>query len=130
MSHFTKAESQIKDINVLQQACQDMNLTITANEKARGYRGNSLKGDFVIKLKGPYDIALQLENDGTYSLHTDWFGGSVAKQVGKNFGLLKQAYGIAAVRMEAESRGMMLEEEKMKDGTVRFHIREKVYNRA
>jgi hypothetical protein len=54
----------------------------------------------------------------------------VEKQVGRDFGLLKQMYSAEIIRNEAESRGMMLEEERLANGTVRFHIRERVYNRA
>jgi hypothetical protein len=130
LSHFTKTESQIRDIRVLKKACDNMGLEIVANANSRGYQGKSMKGDYVIKLKGPYDIALIQESNGNYSLHTDWYQGHVEKQVGRDFGLLKQMYSAEIIRNEAESRGMMLEEERLANGTVRFHIRERVYNRA
>lgn len=130
MSHFTKAESQIKDIRILKKVCDKMGFPVEENATARGYEGKNLKGDYVIRLKGPYDIALIKENNDTYSLHTDWFRGHVAKQVGNNFGTLKQNYSIEIVRQEAENRGMQLEEERLSDGTVRFHLKERMYNRA
>ena len=57
MSHFTDIKTQIKDIKALRLACQELGLTLLQNTEARGYYENKIKGDYVVQLKGPYDIA-------------------------------------------------------------------------
>jgi hypothetical protein len=63
MSHFTEIKAQIKDIEALRLACQELGLTLLQNVEARGYYDNKTKGDYVIQLNGPYDIALNKQQD-------------------------------------------------------------------
>ena len=77
MSHFTTIKTQIKDIEALRSACQEMGLTVLQNAEARGYYENKIKGDFVIQLKGPYDIAVQKQLDGPMRLTSDLWNGHV-----------------------------------------------------
>jgi len=97
MSHWTNIQTQIKDIAALDAAVKELGLALVKNATARGYASNQLKGDYVIRLKGPYDIAVNLNKQGfksdvthggvvaelgfsakravagAYSLSTDWF---------------------------------------------------------
>ncbi len=75
MSHFTEIKTQIKDIEALRLACQELGLGLVPNTEARGYYENKTKGDYVIKLKGPYDIALNKQHDGTFDLTADLWQG-------------------------------------------------------
>jgi Protein of unknown function (DUF1257) len=79
MSHFTEIKTQIKDIEALRSACQELGLTLLHNAEARGYYENKTKGDYVVQLKGPYDIALNKQTDGTYGLTADLWQGHVEK---------------------------------------------------
>jgi hypothetical protein len=56
MSHFTEIKTQIKDIEALRLACQELGLSLVPNTEARGYYENKSKGDYVVQLKGPYDL--------------------------------------------------------------------------
>src|ERR1043165_10210274 len=85
MSHFTTIKTQIKDIDALRAACIEMGFDLLDNVEARGI-GTQERGEHVIRLKGPCDIALQRETNGTYGLSTDWGGGHVEKEVGKDYG--------------------------------------------
>src|ERR1700690_4246888 len=58
-------------------------LTLLQNTEARGYYENKTKGDFVVQLKGPYDLALKKQPDGTYGLTADLWNGHVEKEVGQ-----------------------------------------------
>ena len=73
MSHFTTIETQIRDVSALRAACSELGLTIESNAQARGYSLNRIKGDLVIRLKGPYDIAVNRHEDGTFRLTRDWW---------------------------------------------------------
>jgi hypothetical protein len=68
MSHFTEIETQIKDIEALRLACQELGLNLLQNAEARGYYDNKTKGDYVIQLKGPYDIACRSQQAGIRDL--------------------------------------------------------------
>ncbi len=94
MSHFTTIKTQIKDIEALRSAVNELGLKLIPNTTARGYISNKTKGDYVIRLKGPYDIAVNQQPDGTFGLTTDWWDGHVEKEVGGNFGRLLQLYGV------------------------------------
>lgn len=96
MSHFTTIKTEIKDIDALKAACAELGLSVEANAKARGYQKNTLAGDYVIRLKGPYDVAVRQETNGQYSLHTDFWQGHVENELGKGFGTLKQLHQLDA----------------------------------
>ena len=58
MSHFTTVHTQLKDAAALAAACQELGVELLDHAVARGYGSNQHQGEYVIKLKGPYDIAL------------------------------------------------------------------------
>ena len=122
MSHFTTIQCQIKDIAALRDACQELGLELIENADARGYGTNRRTGDFVIKLKGPYDIALNRQPDGAYGLTTDWWEGHVEREVGGNFGRLLQLYGVYKATREARRKGYMVQRKQQPDGAIRLVI--------
>ena len=120
MSHFTEIKTQIKDIEALRSACQELGLTLLQNADARGYYENKTKGDYVVQLKGPYDIAVEpsAEKDGSFGLTTDWWDGHVAKEVGAGFGRLLQFYGVHKTLREAHARGLRATRRTEADGSI------------
>src|SRR5436189_5879873 len=105
MSHFTTIKTQIKDIDALRSAVQEMGLSLLQKTTARGYHENNIKGDYVIRLKGPYDVAVNKQKDGTFALTCDWWDGHVEKEVGTNYGKLLQLYGVHKAIREAKRKG-------------------------
>ena len=108
MSHFTTIETQVRDLDALREACEDLGLQLLSGVPCRGYAGATRKAAHVIRLKGPYDIAVEpsKEKDGTYGLTTDWWDGHVAKEVGTGYGRLLQTY---AIRLRHQHRFAVLE---------------------
>jgi hypothetical protein len=106
MSHFTEIKTQIKDIEALRLAVQELGLTLLQNAEARGYYENKTKGDYVIQLKGPYDIALNKQADGSFALTADLWQGHVEKEVGQNYGKLLQLYGVHKATIEGRKKGL------------------------
>jgi hypothetical protein len=108
MSHFTTIQTQIKDLEALQDACGALDLELTTRGDCRGYGGLVRKAPHVIRLKGPYDIAVEPSPDkeGSHDLITDWWDGHVAKEVGPGYGRLLQSYGVHKTKREARSRGL------------------------
>jgi hypothetical protein len=122
MSHFTTIQTQVRDLNALRHALGELNVTLHEKTTARGYAGNKLQGDYVIRLKGPYDIALNQTPDGSYGLTTDWWDGHVEKEVGAKFGRLLQLYGIHKTTIEARKRGHFVQRKAQKDGSIKLTI--------
>ena len=120
MSHFTTIQTQIRDLEALNDACAEMDLKLVANANCRGYAGITRKAPHVIQLKGPYDIAVDPspEKDGTYGLTTDWWDGHAVKEVGIGYGRLLQSYGIHKTMREARTRGLRVFRKQEQDGSV------------
>ena len=122
MSHFTTIQTQVRDLDALRSALGELGVTLLEKTNARGYANNKLKGDYVIRLKGPYDIALNKTPDGSYGLTTDWWDGHVEKEVGGKFGRLLQLYGIHKTTIEARKRGHFVQRKAQKDGSIKLTI--------
>ena len=122
MSHFATIQTQIKDIVALKAACNELGVAVLENTEARGYSTNNQHGDYVIRLKGPYDIAVNLQQDGTYGFTTDWYAGHVEKEVGKDFGKLLQLYGVHKATTEARRKGYSVSRGILKDGAIKLCI--------
>ena len=120
MSHFTTVHTQVRDLGALADACAELGVSLVPDTVCRGYGGLTRKAPHVIKLKGPYDIAVEpsKENDGTYGLTTDWWDGHVAREVGVGYGRLLQSYGIHKTMREARTRGLRVNRRQEEDGSV------------
>src|ERR1039457_5181597 len=120
MSHFTEIKTQIKDIEAIRSACQEMGLTLLQNADARGYYENKTKGDYVIKLKGPYDIALNKQPGCTFGLTADLWQGHVEKEVGQGYGKLLQLYGVHKATIEARKKGLSVLRRQQQNGSIKL----------
>jgi len=120
MSHFTTVNTQIRDIAALRAACTELGLEVIENAEARGYSSNRIRGDLVIRLKGPYDVALQRQPDGCYALHADLWQGRVESELGTGFGRLKQLYGVHKATLEARRKGMSVRRQPIDNGSIRL----------
>ena len=120
MSHFTEITTQIKDIEALRLACQELGLNLLQNAEARGYYENKTKGDYVIQLKGPYDIALNKQADGTFGITSDLWNGHVEKEVGQKYGKLLQLYGVHKATIEARKKGLSVLRRQKQDGSIKL----------
>jgi len=116
----TQIQIRIRDLDVLHQACNELGLTLHPDSDCRGHAGAVRKVPHVIKLKGPYDIAVDPspENDGTYDLTTEWRDGHVAREVGTGFGRLLQTYGVHATIREASLHGLRCTRQTRADGSI------------
>ena len=122
MSHFTSIQTRVRDIDALRDACGELGLQLLGNAQVRGYRDNNIPGEFVIRLKGPYDIALNREPNGTYALTTDWWDGHVEREVGSNFGRLLQLYAVHKTTRDARAKGYSVRRQAQKDGSIKLCV--------
>lgn len=112
MSHWTEIKTQIKNLNAARAACREIGVELICaapgqKVQARGYAGNTIAADAVIKLKGPYDVALTREANGSYAMKCDWYHGHIAAELGQNAQKFTQLYGVHAATMAAP-RGAMV----------------------
>ena len=122
MSHFTTIDTQIRDIGALQSAYEELGLQVQENATARGYGSQSRQGEYVIKLNGPYDIALNAQENSSFELACDWWGGHVEKEVGKNYGRILQLYGVHKASREARRKGYTVRRKQHADGAIKLVI--------
>ena len=120
MSHFTTIKTQIRDLDALADACTELKLRLVSNSACRGYAGVVRQAPLVIKLRGPYDIAVEpaAERNGSYGLTTDWWDGHVAGEVGIGYGRLLQSYGVHKTMREARLRGLRATRKVETDGSI------------
>jgi hypothetical protein len=124
MSHFTTIKTQIKDIEALRSACKELSLKLLQKADARGYREAVRHGDFVIKLNGPYDIAVNQQQDGTFGLTTDWYNEHVEKEVGKEYSKLLQLYAVHKASIEARKKGFSILRRPQNNGAIKLILME------
>jgi hypothetical protein len=122
MSHFTTIDVQIKDITALRHACAEIGVDLQENAFARGYASNRRHGAHVIRLKGPYDVALQEVPDGSYRLIADLWHGHVERELGPGLGRLKQLYGVHKTIAEARKKGLTVRRQALTNGGVRLAL--------
>ena len=122
MSHFTEVDVEIRDIEALKDACAELGLTVAKDGQARGYGESLRRAEFVICLKGPYDIAVDKQKDGRWTLTADLWNGHVEREVGPRFGRLRQLYGVHRTLREAQRLGLKAKRSVLQDGTVRLAL--------
>lgn len=122
MSHFTTINTLIKDAEALKAAVEELGLPLLLNATARGYLSNQQHGDFVIRLKGPYDVAVNKQQDGTFGLTTDWWNGHVEQEVGANFSKLLQLYAVHKASREARRKGLTVRRHHQQNGAIKLVI--------
>ena len=110
MTNFTSIETPIRDLVALVYACVELNLNLIPDAWCRGHGGTVLQAAFVIRLRGPHDIAVDFPSEagGTYVLTTDWHDGHVASEVGVGCCDLLEAYDFHRSRRQREADALEL----------------------
>jgi hypothetical protein len=122
MSHFVTIQTQVKDLDALRSALKEMGLGLFPNAQARGYESTNIQGEFVIRLNGPYDIALNKQPDNTYGLSCDWFMGHVEKEVGNKYAKLLQLYAAHKAMREARKKGYSVIRKQQPNGAIKLTL--------
>jgi len=122
MSHISKIELEVKDLAVLSQACTRLGLTLIRGQKEFKWYGKSAPCEHAIKVPGAaYEIGV-VKQKGSYELNCDFYDRNIQKAVGRQAGILKQAYAVAKTKIEARRKGYSVLEQNT-DAGVRLHIR-------
>jgi hypothetical protein len=70
--------------------------------------------------KGPYDVAVNKQADGTFGLTADLWQGHVEKEVGQGYGKLLQLYGVHKATIEARKKGLSVMRKQKQDGSIKL----------
>jgi hypothetical protein len=89
-------------------------LPVEKDAQARGYGEALHRAEYIIKLKGPCDIAVERQKDGRWMLSADLWQGHVEREIGLKFGRLRQF-----------ARRGVVQQDKIPARQVRPHVAEK-----
>ncbi len=110
MSHISKIEVQITDIQALKKACQRLGFSFLENKKCFvRYKGTS-ECDHAIQVPDArYEVGLR----GPELLFDDYYQGGLNNNIP---GRIKQAYAVERVKQEANTRKMRIVEKPTPSG--------------
>ncbi len=132
MSHISKIELEIRDLESLKEACKKLGFHFMENQKHYLWYGKIVGNDplpegFTEEDFGKcthaihvpaaaFEIGVVRRGNSYILLWDSWIGGGLQKAIGKDAGLLKQAYAIASVKRESRKKGYRITEKRMKKG--------------
>lgn len=132
MSHVAKIEMEIRDLDCLKAACNELGLHFVVGKRSYAWFGrfvgdHPLPEGFTAQDLGRCDHAISVpgatyqigvvQRNGRYHLLWDYYRqGGLEQVLGKGACRLKQAYSVERVRREARTRGYRLQERKTDQG--------------
>jgi len=120
MSHFTTIKVQIKNGEILHQILQELGYEVEQNAKVRGYHGNTVNAEYVIRQPNGYDLGFRQKGEN-YELVADFWGAKINQQEFLN--RISQKYAHRTLLNSIQSEGFNVEEEEvLEDGTVRVVV--------
>jgi hypothetical protein len=132
MSHISKMELEITSLADLKEACQRLGMTFCEEQKTYKWFGTWMEDsplpEGIIKeelghcthaIKVPecrYEIGVTRKGSRYVLLWDSWSSGGLEKKIGKNAGILKQAYSIQRIKREAMLKRYRFTEQKTEKG--------------
>jgi len=132
MSHIAKIELEIKDLQSLKEACKRLGFEFVSEQKTYKWYGTWVgdspmpegiskeqlgQCDHAIRVPGAeYEIGLVKRNAKYLLLWDSWQNGGLEAKIGKDGGLLKQAYAVASIQHMARLKNYRLREIKTDQG--------------
>lgn len=117
MSHISKIELKINDLDALKKACDRLALHFIHDQKSFKWYNGLHPCDHAIKAKNTaYEIGVVHQNNNYDLYWDDWSTGGLIEKIGPEAGLLKQAYTIEKILSEARLKNMRYTEVKKSNG--------------
>ena len=132
MSHFSKIKTRITNKKYLVEALKKMNYEILNQTKCRGYNGNTIDADIVIKVpETDYNIAF-VKNNKNYDLVADWYGiknvdsSKIVTEIETNITIIEnkinQQYAYNNTIEKLKDKGFSIDEEITENGEIRIKL--------
>lgn len=145
MSHVATVDVDVRDLDALARACNDLGLEFVRGQTTYRWFGEQV-GDYplpagfteeelgrcehAIRIPGSddaYEIGVVTRRDGRpgYQLLWDFWGGGngMEAKVGQDCRMLRQRYSIQVVKQQAQLKGMAVMEHLNADGSYRLTLR-------
>jgi hypothetical protein len=120
MSHFTTIAVQVKDGEILQQVLQELGYHVEQNALVRGYMGNKIEAEYVIRQSNQYDLGFRRKED-EFELIADFWGAKIDRA--KFLNPILQSYAHKALMSAVQSQNFNVEqEERLEDGSLRVVV--------
>jgi len=132
MSHISKVEVEIQSLDDLKKACQRLGLTFQEGQTSYKWYGRWVgdaplpegvkqedlgKCAHAIHVPGAdYEVGIVKTSNKYQLLWDSWSAGKLEKVLGKDAGLLKQAYAIERVKRESKLKGYRIQEKRIDNG--------------
>jgi hypothetical protein len=122
MSHISKIELEVRDLGILGQACERLGLGLARGKRMFRWYGKDAPCDHAIRVPGAnYEIGV-INKNGLYELNCDFYDRTIEKVIGRQGGLLRQAYAVEKTKTEARKKGYSVLERQTDNG-IRLHVR-------
>jgi hypothetical protein len=123
MSHFSKIKTQIRKVEFLSAALDDLGVSWKGGpHQVRGYQGETRTADLVIAQENGYDVGFS-HNGQEYELVTDLEFWQQNWSVDRFLNKVTQRYAYHAVKESAAQQGFQVaEEHNQQDGSVRLVV--------
>lgn len=122
MSHLSQIELEIKDLGDLGRACSRLGIEYLRDRKTFRWYGGAKECEGAIRVPGAgYEVGIVREGNVFRLIWDDYAGGGLEARLGKQAGLLKQAYAVERTRREAMLKGYRLRESRTETG-IRLHL--------
>lgn len=118
MSHISRIEIEINDLQALKQACKVMGLNFCENKRTfQWYQGQG-RCDHAISVPGArYEVGV-IAKDQSFELQwDDWHSGGLVQKLGQNACNLRKHYSLERVKNEARKKRYQVNEKKIDNGT-------------
>ena len=113
MSHISKIELEVKDLGILDQACRKLDMAFIRGQASFRWYGKESPCDHTIKVPGAdYELGV-IDKNGCYELNCDFYDRNLEKVIGKQGGLLKQAYAVEKTKNEARKKISLTKKNKI-----------------
>ena len=120
MSHFTRIRTQLRNLDTVKLALEDLGYEIEDAHEIRGYMGQEAEADIVVKGSAKYDIGFRREGD-LIVMVGDFWGLKMDRREFLN--QVSQRYAYRTVLEQADAQGWSkVEEVVQEDGSIKLVI--------
>jgi hypothetical protein len=119
MSHFTRIRTELRDIETVGRALEDMGYQVEEGQ-VRGFMHQRAQADIVVRMDGGYDIGFQQTGDAV-TLVADFWGLRIDREAFLE--QVTQRYAYVTVLDQAQEQGFqVVTQETQQDGSLRLVV--------
>lgn len=120
MSHFMKINVKIKDLKVFKEACGNLDIEFSEDQKVchSDWAGDTTCDGVFLDNKGGEGGIIKNKETDDYNIVWDSYHNSLANVVGEDCSKLMREYTTVVVKQQIGQVGMLTNEELQEDGSV------------